>query len=98
MLPTFAEALPRSVIEAMSAGLCVVTTRTDGNIDLISEGETGLLFRPGDVDGLVECLRELIVNPSVRERLGEAAQLEFLREYNELAYERKWGEIIGQWK
>jgi len=72
-LPSFSENLPVSVIEAMAAGLAVVTTPVGAVEDLIVDGETGLLVPPGDVDALTAALIRVVDDPALRQRLGTAA-------------------------
>lgn len=70
VLPTYAEAMPMSVIEAMAAGLPVVSTRVGGIPELIDDHEEGLLFVPGDVASLVEHIRFLATNREARLMMG----------------------------
>lgn len=74
ILPTFAEAMPMSVIEAMAAGLPVVTTPVGGIPELIEDGETGLLFPPGDVETLAEKIEFLLNDKDARINIGEKAR------------------------
>lgn len=74
VLPTYAEAMPISVIEAMAAGLGVITTPVGGIPELVSDGEDGLLFQPGDVSVLAERIITLASDPEARERFGARAQ------------------------
>lgn len=73
-LPSFAENLPVSVIEAMAAGLAVVATPVGAVEDIIRDGETGLLVAPGDVDALASAIGRLVSDPELRIRLGIAAR------------------------
>ena len=72
VLPSFDENLPVSVIEGMAAGLAVVATPVGAVEDIVSEGETGLLVPPGDVDALAVALTRLVNDPALRARLGKA--------------------------
>jgi glycosyltransferase involved in cell wall biosynthesis len=62
------------VIEAMAAGRPVVASRTGGIPDLVQDGETGLLFPPGDAKGLRLALEKLLGDPPLRERMGRAGK------------------------
>jgi glycosyltransferase involved in cell wall biosynthesis len=73
VLPSLSEALSNSLMEAMACGCAVVASRTGGNPELICEETTGLLFEPGNRAELASCLRRLISQPALRERLGNAA-------------------------
>jgi glycosyltransferase involved in cell wall biosynthesis len=72
VLSTHFEALPISILEAMRAGLPVVATDVGGISESVREGETGLLTRHGDVDGLRDALARLIADPALRLALGSA--------------------------
>ena len=74
VLPSLSEARPRSVIEAMSAGVPVVASATGGLPSLIVHERTGLLVPPGDVDRLASALNRLIPSASTRKRLGDAGR------------------------
>lgn len=76
VLPSIcAEALGDVVIEAMSVGKAMIGSRAGGIVDLIQDGETGLLVPPGDVDALADAMNRLIQQPALRERMGHQARL-----------------------
>jgi glycosyltransferase involved in cell wall biosynthesis len=63
-----------SIVEAMALGKPVVATRVGGTPDAVVHGETGLLCEPADPQRLAECIRELLVSPDMRMRMGESAR------------------------
>src|SRR5690606_18209745 len=69
-LPSYMEALPRGILEAMAAGLPIVASRIGGIPDVIEDGVNGILIRPGDIDGLVDALLGLIEAPERRAAMG----------------------------
>ncbi len=76
VLPSFAEGLPVVLMEAMSVGRPVVTTRIAGIPELVREGVDGWLVPPGSLDDLVDALRECLKAPPERlEQMGRAARL-----------------------
>jgi glycosyltransferase involved in cell wall biosynthesis len=74
VLPSYAEGLPISLLEAMAAGLPVVVTPVGGIPTVIRDGEEGLLVQPGDVAGLASALNRLLEDAGLRQRLGNAAR------------------------
>ena len=58
-------------VEALWAGLPVVTTRMGGAIEVVDE-TCGILVEPNDPEGLADALRKLIASPEVREHYRNA--------------------------
>lgn len=63
------------VAEAMTAGVPVIAGAIDGVRELILHRETGLLFEPGNVRQLTDCIQTLQDNPAFARQLGENARL-----------------------
>lgn len=70
----WAEPFGLVVIEAMTAGRPVIASRTGGIIDLVVDGETGLLVQPGDPFALQQAIERLLADPDLRSRMGQAAR------------------------
>jgi glycosyltransferase involved in cell wall biosynthesis len=62
------------VLEGMAAGLAVIAADEGGPASVVADGETGRLFRSGDLDSLASTMRALRDDPLERERLGAAAR------------------------
>ena len=73
-LPSFAEGIPVVLMEAMAMRLPVISTRITGIPELIEDGQTGLLVAPGRPDQLANTLEAVLVDHSLRRRLGSARQ------------------------
>ncbi len=67
------EGNPLSVMEAMAAGLPVVTTAAGGVPDLLEHGREGLIVQQGNVQGLSNAMSFLLENRELRQSLGRAA-------------------------
>jgi len=65
---------PLKPLEAMAAGRAVVASDVGGHRELVRDGETGLLFRAGDVAALAAALDRVLGDPGLRARLGEAGR------------------------
>lgn len=73
VLPTLLEGLARSGIEAMSAGLPLVTTVESGLTDIMVDGETGWVVQVKDVDSLCKRISWCLNHPEEVSRAGERA-------------------------
>jgi len=71
--PAVNEAYGMAMLEAQAAGLPVVSCATRGVPDVVEHGRTGLLAPGGDESALAGLLRELLLDPGKRARLGSAA-------------------------
>ena len=70
-LPSYQEAMNLSIMEAMAAGLPILTTKTGGTEELIVEGRNGHTFEWGDVPRLSELLTRMADDPTVITAMGE---------------------------
>ena len=70
VLTSTSESSSNAILEAMAAGLPVVATRVGGTPELVQHGETGFLVDSGDEAQLVEALRTLLQNESLRRQFG----------------------------
>jgi hypothetical protein len=71
--PAVNEAYGMAMLEAQAAGLPVVSCATRGVPDVVEHGRTGLLAPGGDAAAFANLLRELLLDPGRRARLGAAA-------------------------
>ena len=58
--PTYMECFSLSILESLAANVPVITTPVGGNPEIISEGENGFLFKPGDVAALAKILEKVL--------------------------------------
>jgi len=61
-------------LEAMACERPVVSTRVGGIVDVIVDGETGLLVSPGNPGELSEAVNRILLNPELGERMGKAGR------------------------
>ncbi len=83
-LPSYDEALPMSLLEAMSAGVPVIASPVGGVQEAVVDGVTGFLVAPGDVRTLERLLGQLLKDGGLAARIGaagrESARLRFAPE------------------
>ena len=71
VLPTYHEGLPNAILEAMAAGLPVISTPVGGIPEAVQEGKNGFLINPGEVSRLQEKMLLLMGNLLLRKRMGK---------------------------
>ena len=75
------EGFPRSILEAMRAGLPVVSSAVGGIAESVRDGETGFVVARGDVEAVQGRLRQLLADPALRTRLGRQARARYERDF-----------------
>ncbi len=83
VLPSHREGLPTVVLEAQAAGKPVLGASATGIVDVIENGETGLLFPVGDVPALAEAMAMLISDQGLARKLGLAGQEQVKRKFRQ---------------
>jgi glycosyltransferase involved in cell wall biosynthesis len=72
VMPSTAEGLGTSLLDAMASSKATVATRTGGMPEVVSHGETGLLVPPRDHQELAGAIAQLLKDPQRREAMGRA--------------------------
>lgn len=80
------EMCPLVILEAMSYGLPVITSRIGGQRELVEDGVTGLLFDPGDATDLAAQMKRLWHDPDMCRRMGKAGSDRARSQHSEGAY------------
>lgn len=70
VLPSYAEGMPMSILEAVGKGLPVIATNIGGIPEVVIDGRNGFIINPGDIEALAEKLEILISDASLREEMG----------------------------
>lgn len=88
------------ITESMAFGKPVVASRFGGIPDFVEDGVTGLLVPVGDVGCLVETLKKLVLDPSLREEMGRRGRERYVERYGAEkiadAIERAYEEICRE--
>ncbi|MDA8326969.1 MAG: glycosyltransferase family 4 protein [Nitrospiraceae bacterium] len=74
VLPTHFEGLPNVILEAMSCGLPVISTRVGGIPEVLKDGENGLFASLGDTGSLVKKIKCLLEDVPAAKRMGLAGR------------------------
>jgi len=74
VLPSYGEGTPRSVLEAMSMGLAIVTTNAPGCRETVTDGVNGFIVPVGDSEALAEAMGRLAEDPALIKRFGERSR------------------------
>jgi D-inositol-3-phosphate glycosyltransferase len=72
-VPSLHEAFGLVALEAMACGIPVVAAAVGGLKEIVQEGESGLLFPPGNASALAQALVTLLTNETLRQRLAQGA-------------------------
>jgi glycosyltransferase involved in cell wall biosynthesis len=75
------EGFPRSILEAMRAGLPVVASAVGGIEESVHDGESGFVVRRGDTEGLRSRIEQLLLDPGLRQRLGANGRNRYERDF-----------------
>lgn len=75
------ESLPLSLLEAAACGAAIVCTAVGGNVEVVTDGETGLVVPPDDPTTLAAALVRMARDPALRTRLGAAARARATAEF-----------------
>jgi len=89
VLPSYDEGLPIAILEAMAAGLAVVSTPVGGIPEVVKDSYNGFLVNPGDVEALTEKLAILASDPNLRAVMGQRSREIVESELDVISYAKK---------
>lgn len=74
ILTSRTEGLPGVVLEAMACGCVVVSTDNEGSLEILRDGENGVIIPRDDVAAQVEAVGKVLADESLRQQLADGAQ------------------------
>jgi sugar transferase (PEP-CTERM/EpsH1 system associated) len=74
VLPSRAEGISNTILEAMASGLAVAATGVGGNAELVTDDVTGIMTPAGDVELMAAAIARLASDAALRQRMGAAAR------------------------
>ncbi|MEP6638808.1 MAG: glycosyltransferase family 4 protein, partial [Chloroflexota bacterium] len=93
-LASVREQFGQVLVEAMACGVPVVAVNRFGPSEIVTDGETGWLVEPADLDGLAAALGEAIDDPIERARRGQRAQEVATERYGWFALARQVADVL----
>lgn len=82
VLPSKAEGISNTILEAMATGLPVVATAVGGNPELVVEGVTGTLVPPQDPAAMAAAIERYLMQPELMQEHGQAGRQRVEREFS----------------
>ena len=95
--PSHREGFGVACLEAMAHGRPVVASGVGGLLDLVVNGETGILVEPGNVPALRAALERLLADPELRSRMGEAGRRRAAEHFSWGAATRKTLDVYARY-
>jgi sugar transferase (PEP-CTERM/EpsH1 system associated) len=96
VLPSRNEGSANTILEAMAGARPVVAARVGGNAELVAHEATGLLYEPGDRDGLAQALARYAAEPELRVRHGRAARERVLERFSLEGMVRRYADFYDE--
>jgi glycosyltransferase involved in cell wall biosynthesis len=91
---SYSESFPVAVREAMLFVKPVVVTNVGGTFELVKVGVSGFLFEPGDIESLVQHIKQLIQNPKLRESMGKEGKLIIEKRFSTKVYANNFENMV----
>lgn len=89
-----AEAFGLVTLEAMATGVPSIVTNLPGVRTLVEDGVTGFVVKPGDSDELADRLTQLLRDPLLRKRFGQAARARALAKFDQTALAKQFSALL----
>jgi glycosyltransferase involved in cell wall biosynthesis len=90
------EALPVTILEALSLGKAVVSARVGGIAEVLTDAENALLVRPEDPKAMASAIQRVIDNPESARRLGQAGRATFEQKLSQDRFGADFRELVAE--
>ena len=90
------EAMSLVVLEAMRAGMPVITSDIGSLPEVVVDGKTGFVIPPQDPEKLAEKIVRLVKEPELRRRMGQESRQRYLTDFSSAVYKKRVGEILEE--
>jgi glycosyltransferase involved in cell wall biosynthesis len=74
ILPSYAEGLPISILEAMAYGMPIISTNVGGIPEIVRSGENGFLLEPGHTVSIADAIETMVNNDELRQQYGRKSK------------------------
>lgn len=96
ILPSYAEGLPTTMLEAMAAGLPIIATSVGAIPEIIEDGKDGFLIEPGDHYALAERILRLAEDKILRRKMGKNNMNKIRKRYDRAVVVRKLDNLYAE--
>ena len=98
VLPSLAEGISNTILEAMASGLPVIATDVGGNSDLVDSGITGEIIPPADYETMAQSILRYAKNPDASKTIGDAGRQRVEQKFSlnamVVAYQRVYDQLL----
>ena len=96
LAPSLNEPFGNAVVEAQLAGRVVVAAASQGHLESVSDGETGLLVPPGDDEAMADAVVQLVADPGLLAKIGGRARDEAQRRFSVPRYRHQISTVLDE--
>lgn len=97
VLPSLAEGISNTILEAMASGLPVLATRVGGNPELVVDGQIGCLVPAADVDSMARSILNYYRDPALARQQGDAARARVTEHFSLQSMVARYDRLYHEW-
>ena len=96
VLPSLAEGISNTILEAMASALPVIATAVGGNADLVSHGKTGVIVPAADVPSMADAIVRFASAPPRAAAMGRAGRAQVEDRFSLSAMVDTYAQVYGR--